>query len=106
MARANPTNRRLCASLLIGNKCDQSATDRQVSVEAAVAFARRHDMIFCATSGITGEGVSDAFATLIGQVATVLPSPLEPAQLLDKKIRINVRRSLASSGNAGPASPS
>ena len=46
--QANPTNRRLCAQLLIGNKCDQSATDRQVSVEAAVAFARRHDMIFCA----------------------------------------------------------
>ncbi len=51
--------------------------------------------------------MSDAFATLIGQVAAVLPTPLEPAQLLDKRIRINVRRSLdqAGGGGVGPASP-
>jgi hypothetical protein len=60
-------------------------------------------MIFCATSAVTGEGVSDAFATLIGQIGSLL-SPVDVTMLLDKKIRVNVRKMMSHS-SAGPVSP-
>jgi hypothetical protein len=91
----NPNKHQYCAQLLIGNKCDHSPSERQVSNEAAIAFARQHDLIYSATSAITGEGVTDAFATLIAHIASNVPTPIEPATLLDKRIRFNMRRGVA-----------
>jgi GTPase SAR1 family protein len=54
--------------LLVGNKCDMSDANRQVSAEDARAFAEKHDMMYIETSAKTGQNVGRAFQTIVEHV--------------------------------------
>ncbi len=49
-----------CVLVLLGNKCDLS-TARQVTVEEATDFAKRHEMSFLETSALDSTNVTRAF---------------------------------------------
>jgi len=50
-----------CTAYLVGNKCDLVPAHREVSIEAARAFARAHDLVYTETSAKTGHGVLELF---------------------------------------------
>jgi Ras-related protein Rab-18 len=56
------------ARMVVGNKTDRAAGEREVSAEEGAAFARRHGCLFAETSAKAGKGVAGAFEELMLKV--------------------------------------
>lgn len=53
--------------MLIGNKCDLDA-EREVDIEEANAFAKKHQMVFRETSAKDGSGVLESLETIVTEI--------------------------------------
>ena len=53
---------------LVGNKCDVSDKDRQITTQKGKSFAQENDMIFFETSAKTGEGIKELFTELANRL--------------------------------------
>ena len=53
--------------VLVGNKIDKFTHDRHVSVEEAVALAKKQQMLYLETSAKTKKGVAEAFDSAVKQ---------------------------------------
>ncbi|PAA49646.1 hypothetical protein BOX15_Mlig022030g1 [Macrostomum lignano] len=59
-------NRNNLVKMLVGNKID--CTDREVTRDEGLRFARRHHMLFIEASAKTNEGVKTAFEELVEKI--------------------------------------
>ena len=53
---------------LVGNKCDVSDKDRQITTQKGKSFAQENDMIFFEISAKTGEGIKELFTELANRL--------------------------------------
>lgn len=54
--------------MLVGNKVDKES-ERKVTKEEGIQYARRHQMLFVETSARTSENVVDCFEELVAKVS-------------------------------------
>lgn len=69
------------AIVLVGNKLDRAAEEREVEFLEASAWARAHDVLFTETSSLTGENVDVPFVLCARQILLdVEAGRLDPAR--------------------------
>lgn len=74
--------------MVIGNKIDKESSDRVVSREEGLRFARRHRMLFLETSAKTAVGVQMAFEELVEKIIQT-PSLWQADESSQDKVNVN-----------------
>ena len=75
--------------ILVGNKvdlCENNPTMRGVKVEDAKKFAAANGLLFCESSAITSQNVSDAFENLLqGILVIIIPCSFIPKKFMTRE---------------------